>query len=191
MRKQRKSDLTELKQEIIFITSNAGKAEQLSKYLKRPVTHKDLELTEIQSLDPEEVTRHKVLEAYKITQAPVLIDDTSMTFGAFGKMPGPLIKYFLEEIGGDKICQMIASFEDQSATYTVVIGFYDGSNLKLFRSDIPGKVAQTPVQAKGFNAFFIPDGYDQPRAALDEKDFDITSARRIALEQFAEYIESL
>ena len=79
---------------ITLITSHQGKADQVSKMLSYPVSHKSLELHEIQSLDPKEVIEHKVSEAFKLLKAPVLVEDTSIVIEEFGALPGPFIKYF-------------------------------------------------------------------------------------------------
>lgn len=77
--------------EITFITSHAKKAEEISWHLGHPVTHHKLDLPEIQSLDPHEVVRIKVEEAYRQLQCPVLVEDFSLRFEALGTLPGPRI----------------------------------------------------------------------------------------------------
>lgn len=88
---------------LTFITSNPMKVEQLGWHLKFPVTHESLELPEIQSLNLDEVVTYKARAAFDHIQAPVLVEDFSLVIPALGKLPGPLIKYFLEEIGADGI----------------------------------------------------------------------------------------
>lgn len=87
--------------EITFITGNPSKAEQLGRHLGHPVKHLKLDIPEIQSLDLREVTRHKVEEAFRQINSPVLVEDTSLTFNSLGKLPGPLIKWFLTELGNE------------------------------------------------------------------------------------------
>lgn len=81
--------------EITFITSHAKKAEELSWHLSYPVIHRKLDLPEIQSLDPDTIVHFKAQEAYRVLRRPVLVEDFSLRFGALGKLPGPLIKWFL------------------------------------------------------------------------------------------------
>ncbi len=86
----------DISKKLTFITGNKNKAEQLSQYLSFPVSHFKLEIDEIQSLDLEEVATKKAKAAYVILGTPVLVEDTALTFEALGKLPGTLVKWFLE-----------------------------------------------------------------------------------------------
>jgi len=90
---------------LTFITGNTAKAEQLARHLEYPVTHQKLDLPEIQSLDLKEIVEHKAKEAYKQIKKPVLVEDTSLTFSVLGKLPGPLIKWFLTELDNAGLCR--------------------------------------------------------------------------------------
>ncbi|AUS79749.1 hypothetical protein C1701_17020 [Actinoalloteichus sp. AHMU CJ021] len=68
---------------VSLITGNAGKAAEYAHLLGVPVTPVRDELVEIQSLDVEEVVRHKAAQAYRTRRAPVLVDDTALTFDAW------------------------------------------------------------------------------------------------------------
>jgi inosine/xanthosine triphosphate pyrophosphatase family protein len=74
-------------QSITFITGNQKKADYLAQYLGIEVQHEKLDLDEIQSLDLREVVEHKVRQAYEMVKKPVLVEDTSLTFVALGKLP--------------------------------------------------------------------------------------------------------
>ena len=85
---------------LVFITGNQAKADYLAKWLGYPVEHQKVDLDELQSLDPHAVIEHKAKEAYKIVGEPVLVEDVRFSFAAFGgKLPGTLVKWFLEEVG--------------------------------------------------------------------------------------------
>lgn len=177
---------------ITFITGNAGKAEQLSKYLGIPVSHHKIDLAEIQSLDLSEVVEHKVREAFKQIGTPVLIDDVSMVINGLGKLPGPFIKFFISELGNIGICKLVSNLEDKSAKAIVAIGYYDGQESKAFVGEIDGTISIEPKGEGGFgwDAIFIPDGYEQTRAEMNSDDYDATSPRRIALEKLEDYLDN-
>lgn len=99
---------------IIFITGNPAKAKQLARHLEYPVEHKKIDIPEIQSLDLKEIAEHKAQEAYKQIQVPVLVEDTSLVFHALGKLPGPLIKWFLEELDNEGLCRLLDGCKDRS-----------------------------------------------------------------------------
>lgn len=177
---------------LTFITGNPDKVKQLSRYLGLRVTHKRIDLTEIQDVDVSEVIKHKVIEAYKHVRKPVLVDDTSLTIEAMGKLPGAFIKYFLKEIGNNTICKIVKMLGNQNAVAEVVIGLYDGKNLKLFQGKINGMISHRARGKNGFgwDAIFIPEGYNQTRAEMSENDYDKTSPRKIALQNLEKYLNS-
>jgi non-canonical purine NTP pyrophosphatase (RdgB/HAM1 family) len=176
---------------ITFITGNPGKAEQLSKYLDHPAEHQKLDLDEIQSLELKDVLEHKVKQAYELLKTPVLVDDVALYITTLGDFPGPLIKWFEKATGYEKICSLLASETDKSAKAEVGVGYYDGTNLRLFFGDIKGSIALKPKGNGGFgwDVVFVPEGFDQTRAEMDEVDYDFTSPRRIALEKLKEYLD--
>src|SRR3990167_6333607 len=102
-------------QDITFITGNQDKADYLAKHLNMPVRHHKLDLDEIQSLDLRTVVEHKVRQAYEIINGPVLVEDVSLEFSAFGSFPGTFIKFLLEETPFETICRMVDGL-DRGAT---------------------------------------------------------------------------
>jgi non-canonical purine NTP pyrophosphatase (RdgB/HAM1 family) len=175
---------------ITFITGNAGKAEQLSKYLGIPVDHHKVDLTEIQSLDLSEIISHKAKEAYQQIKGPVIVDDVSLIIHSMGKLPGPFIKYFISEFGNEGICKAVSQYENKSATAEVCIGYYDGHHLEVFSGVIEGTISHEPLGNGGFgwDAIFIPDAYTQTRSEMSESDYDDTSPRKFALDKLRGYL---
>lgn len=175
---------------ITFITGNPSKAEQLSKYLGFPITHNKIDLIEIQSLDLSEIIIHKAKEAYKHVNSPVIVDDVSLIVIPMGKLPGPFIKFFIKELGTEGICSLVSQFKDRSAQAEVCIGYFDGKKLEIFSGIIEGTISEFPKGKGGFgwDALFIPDGYEQTRAEMSEKDYDDTSPRKFALEKLSRYL---
>jgi non-canonical purine NTP pyrophosphatase (RdgB/HAM1 family) len=170
---------------ITFITGNAAKAEQLGRHLDFPVEHQKIDLAEIQSLNLAEIVEHKAREAYKLVKTPVLIEDTSLVFNAFGRLPGPLIKWFLTELGNEGLCKLLDTQEDRSCTAEVLFGLYDGEKLSTFHGAAHGRVADRPRGENGFgwDPIFIPKGYDKTWGEMTAEEQKETSMRRIALKK--------
>lgn len=166
---------------ITFITGNVDKVYWTVRYLKTPLAHKKLDLTEIQSLNPREVVEHKVKEAYAILQQPVLVEDTALTFHALGKLPGPYIKWFLQELGTQGICKLLK--EERSATATVTFGFHDGKKIHFCKGLLKGTIAEKPrgINGFGWDSIFIPEGQSKTYAEMPHEKLDKFSLRRIAL----------
>lgn len=158
---------------ITFITGNLNKARMMQEAIGVDIDHHQLDLTEIQSLDLEEIITHKVKEAYNQLKSPVLVHDTALYFNAFGELPGPFIKWFLETVGNQGMCRMLNNFADRSAVAVVNIGYYDGDDLKVFKSELKGRIAEQPRGENGFgwDPIFIPEGFNKTRSELNEDEY--------------------
>lgn len=158
--------------DVIFVTGNMHKATMLSSLLGRTLSHKSLELEEIQSVNLQSIAEHKAKQAYDALHQPVLVDDTSLGFTALSGLPGPFIKYFEQSAGGlEMVCRMLDGFSDRTATAKAVIAYYDGRQTTFFGGMISGTIAVHPrgKNGHGWDAIFCPNGFDgQTRAELDE-----------------------
>jgi non-canonical purine NTP pyrophosphatase (RdgB/HAM1 family) len=184
MMKSMKSNLT-------FITGNAAKAEQLAYHLDIPLAHHKLDLAEIQSLDLQEIVEHKVREAYRQLGTPVLVEDTALTFHALSRLPGPLIKWFLNELDNKGLTHLLDGYPDRSATAEVLFGLYDGQTLHTFGGSMKGRIASHPRGERGFgwDPIFIPDGHEQTWGEMTPEEQSSTSMRRIALKKLQAHLE--
>jgi len=181
----------------IFITGNADKAAYLAKHLGVELQHTKLELDEVQSVDLDEIVRHKVLQAYERIGQPVLVEDVALGFEALGGLPGPFIKYFVNAPDGlEKLCRMLDSLETRAAEGICVYGYYDGEELRLFRGNLRGTIADHPRGDGGFgwDKIFCPEGFEgKTRAELSADDDAKTYAiikPYAALRQFLEELLS-
>jgi non-canonical purine NTP pyrophosphatase (RdgB/HAM1 family) len=144
---------------VTFITSNKFKLMLLRDYLKLDIKHANIDLDEIQSTDG-------------IIKKPVLVEDNGLQINCLGKLPGPFIKWFLQEIGIEKICRIVAQFEDKSAVAAICYGYYDGKTLKKFYGQVKGSISSEPRgEGHGWNPIFIPDGEDKTYAEADDEWF--------------------
>ncbi len=170
---------------LTFITGNAAKAEQLAYHLEIPVDHQKVDLPEIQSLDLREIVEHKARGAYAIIGKPVLVEDTALTFHALGRLPGPLIKWFLTELDNPGLARLLDGYEDRSATAEVLFGLYDGQELKTFRGHMAGRVADQARGERGFgwDPIFVPEGHEKTWGEMTMEEQKATSMRRIALKK--------
>lgn len=177
-----------LDQPLIFITGNMHKVQWTKRYVHVPLTHKNLDLTEIQSLDVREVVEHKVKEAFKILRKPVIVEDTSFVFEALGKLPGTFIKWFFEELGNEGMCNLLE--KDRKAFYSVTFGIYNGKELHFCEGVVHGTIAEKPLGKNGFgwDPIFIPEGQTKTHGEMSDEEIDAVSARRLALEELKKII---
>ena len=157
----------------IFITGNQSKADMLAKYLGHHLEHQKVDLDEIQSLDPREVIEHKVRQAYAVVQQPVLVEDTSLEFDAFGKFPGTFIKHFIEGTPSEVICRSLDSL-DRGAIARATFGYYDGNEVSFIEGEQKGSIADHPRGSGGFgwDEIFIPEGSTKTRAEMNEVEYE-------------------
>ncbi len=117
----------------------------------------------------------------------------SLTFHALGKLPGPLIKWFLTELGNDGLVHLIDGYADRSATACVLFGFYDGTSVEFFEGSVKGSVATSPRGSNGFGGWdptFIPDGHEKTWAEMSDEEQKQTSMRRIALTKLHDHLQT-
>lgn len=181
---------------IIYVTGNPKKVELASRFITIPMEHRDIDLVEIQSLSFEEVVEHKVKEAYRIVQEPVMVQDSGVCYNALGGLPGPFVKWFVQALGtkGD-LCRLLDPYEDRSAVAVSCVGFYDGENLKIITTKANGHVAKIPPEGgdrwHGWSDSFIYEGVDKPWALLTKEEQNKVSMTGVALKQMEEYLKTL
>lgn len=165
--------------DVTFITGNQGKADFLAKYLDHPISHKKLDLDEIQSLDLHEIAGHKARQAYEKIKIPVLVEDVSLGFEALDGLPGPFTKWFEIELGLEGICKMLDNFSSRQAVAKICFAYYDGQQLKFFDGEARGTISNKPRGNAGFgwNPIFIPNGQTKTYAEMNEKETEQYSLR--------------
>jgi len=172
-------------EKLTFITGNPGKAKEVSRYLGFPVDHVSVELDEIQSLDLEEIVNDKAMRAYHKVGRPVLVEDVSLVFLAFRKLPGPLIRWFLEELGNEGLCRLLDGQENKACVATVCYGLCDGKTVRLTSGSMEGTVADHPRgdNSFGWASMFVPVGMQKTYAELSDEEQAPIAMRRKALEK--------
>ena len=179
-------------QPLVYITSNPLKAARLKDYISFSYEHLPIDLPEIQSLDLEEVVRATVTTAYERVKRPVFVEDTSLRNHALGNVPGPLVKWVINELTPTNVCRLLDQFDDRSATVEIMLGYFDGNEYKFILKQGRGEIAK---QAAGLSPwtydFFIPEGSNMVWAAMSEAEQHRTSVRRIVFEEFEQYLTEL
>jgi non-canonical purine NTP pyrophosphatase (RdgB/HAM1 family) len=178
--------------DFVFVTGNQNKANDLAKRLGLPVEHHRLDLDELQSLDLRTVLAHKVRQAYATLGRPVLVEDVALTFTAMGRLPGPLVKWFLEEIGPSGLCRLADSLDHRRAVASIGYAFHDGSHTTYFEHSTVGEVASEPRGSYGFgwDATFIPDGTTKTYAEMTADEVGPYSMRAHAIDALREFLVS-
>jgi non-canonical purine NTP pyrophosphatase (RdgB/HAM1 family) len=176
--------------DLVFITGNEHKAHYLAKWLGIPVERRKLDLDELQSLDLRTVVEHKVRQAYAIAQQPALVEDVALTFTAMGRLPGTLIKWFLEELGKEGLVKLGDGLDHREAKAEIMYGLYDGKAMHFFHAERVGYIAEYPRGDNnfGWNAIFIPEGETRTYAELSDDEFRSVSHRAEAIAKLGDFL---
>ena len=177
---------------IYFVTGNAKKqrevnailsAEQMSPFR---VTHVDIDLPELQG-DPIDIAKAKCREAAKRIGGAVVIEDTSLCFSALNGLPGPYIKWFVDDLGNDGLYKLLAGHEDHSAYCQCALAFSAGPGTEplVFVGRTDGEIV-APIGEGGFgwDAIFLPEDSDVHFAEMTMEEKNKISHRARAFKQF-------
>ncbi len=158
---------------VVYVTGNAHKARYFSDMTGLEIQHEKADLEEIQSLNLSEIIEHKVRQAYVQLQCPVIVEDTKLSFRAMGGLPGSFIKFFIEQMSFEAICNLLDSFDDRTAFAGAAIAYFDGSTLEIFERELEGTIANEPRGDNGFgwNRIFIPKGSSKTLGEMDDATF--------------------
>jgi XTP/dITP diphosphohydrolase len=146
----------------IFVTTNEHKRREVQQILGVVLGRADLDLPEIQAIDPAEVAAQKARaarEALGNTDLPVLVEDSGLMVDAWGGFPGALTKWVMKSVGNEGLLEMLAAGEDRSASAVCVVALAgtDGK-VRTFRGEVRGTVAESPRGEGGFgyDPVFVP-----------------------------------
>ena len=179
----------------IFVTTNEHKRREVQEILGFELERAELDLPEIQAIDPAEVAAEKALAARQALEAsdlPVLVEDSGLMVDAWDGFPGALTKWLMRSVGNDGLLRMLSEGEDRSAraVCVVALGEADGT-VRTFRGEVPGTLAQRPRGAGGFgyDPVFVPEWSSMTYAEMGEgknADSHRTRAFRAVREWFEE-----
>lgn len=165
----------------------------MTKHLGMPIGYKKIDLDEIQSLELREISEHKVRQAFDLVGSPVLVEDVSLTINSLGKLPGPLVKWFLQEIGNEGLCRLADLGGDRSGSVAISYAYFDGKTLKFFDGQEEGTIARSPRGDSGFgwNEIFIPNNSQKTYAEMDEAETANYSLRSPVLPKIKKFLAEL
>jgi len=174
-----------------FVTSNRDKLREASELLRRPLLVVNVELEEIQTIDLEQLVRHKVNQAFRRLRAPLIVEDTALGFKAWGGLPGPFIKFFVERMGLAALVDALSPFDLWDAEAACGVGFHDGEQVHYFQGRTLGTIVAPSGQGGfGWDPIFVPRGAAATFAAMTAEEKHRYSMRAAALRELAEHLSS-
>lgn len=175
---------------ISFITGNKNKFAEVQAILPG-VQYLNIDLPELQELDPKKIIEAKLQEARKQHVGELIVEDTSLSLVCLNGMPGPLIKWFMQAIGNEGLIQLAERFENDRAEARTMIGYVDQNGvISYFEGVVTGRIVRREgVSGFGWDPVFLPDGYEKTFAEMTADEKNMVSMRRVAVERLAESLK--
>lgn len=175
--------------QLYFITGNKNKLEE-AKSIISDLNQFEIDLPEIQNIDPKIIIKAKLLEALKHKKGEFIVEDTSLYLDCLNGLPGPLIKWFLETIGNQGLYKITKKLNNFNAEAKTVIGYAKNKKeIKFFEGIIKGKIVfPKGKQGFGWDPIFKPDGFDKTFAEMTAEEKNKISMRRIALNKLRKHL---
>jgi XTP/dITP diphosphohydrolase len=169
---------------IVFVTGNEHKRREVRGILGVELEGADLDVPEVQAVDPAEAAVAKVLAAREMLGAPeayVLAEDSGISVDAWNGFPGALTKWLLGSVGNEGFLRMLSGFDDRSARAVCVaaVAAPDGG-VETFRGEVRGTMIHEARGEGGFgyDPVFVPEWSERTYAELgEEKSRDSHRAR--------------
>lgn len=178
-----------------FITSSERKFQEFTEILGRevPLTRVEINLDEIQSLDPQEVIRHKLKAAEQHAPGRYIVEDSSVTLACLNnQLPGPFVKWFYDALGCQGLVEIVDRAKNNRASVCVSIGYVEpGLEPRFFDATVQGCIV-TPRGDKdfGFGPVFRPDGSANTFGEMDRDEKHALSPRGEAVRKLKAYLLS-
>jgi non-canonical purine NTP pyrophosphatase (RdgB/HAM1 family) len=176
--------------QLYFITGNKNKFEEIKEIIPE-LERFDMDLVEIQDIDPRRIIEAKLKEA--LVHRPntdFIVEDTSLHLECLKGLPGPLIRWFLETIGCGGLADIARLTGNARAKAQTYIGYArrDGS-INFFEGEIAGMIVSPRGESNfGWDVIFVPDGHEKTFAELGRAEKQKISMRKIAAQKLKEFL---
>ena len=175
---------------IYFITGNKNKFEE-AKSIIPDLEMLSLDLKEIQEVDAEKIIKEKLFEAAKYHDGEFLVEDQSLRLEALHGLPGPFIKWFLQEMGVEAIYEMVQKLGKNKAENEINIGYYGiDKQAYFFKSSVSGEIVEPRGDKDfGWGPLFKPAGADKTYGEMDKVEKALYSSRIFALRKLKDFLD--
>jgi len=152
--------------ELLFATSNRGKAKEAAEIFKKhgiTVKRFQFEHNEIRSESLDEIAAEAVSAAYAECQTPVFVEDSGLFIHALSGFPGPYSAWVQKKLGNEGVLRLMKGVADRSARFEASIAFHDGKSVRTFHGACTGTIADSARGTGGFgyDPIFVPEGQKQ------------------------------
>ena len=178
-----------LKMTLYFITGNINKFNEIKGFIPE-IKQIDIDLKEIQDIDPKKIIEEKLNEAIKENPESnknnqYFCEDTSLEINSLNGLPGPFIKWFLKTLGNKGIYDLIKDKKDKSAIARTIIGYADRERILFFEGQTKGEIVE-PFSDKGYgwDSIFKPNKSEKTFAEMSDEIRDMRKKALIKLKNY-------
>lgn len=179
--------------QLLVITGNKNKFAEIAHFLSNipyELVCCDIELDEIQELNPKKVIEHKAREALKAGYRNFILEDTSLFINGLNNLPGTFIKWFLQELkveGLYKLAQAMGNAEAQAQTVFAYV--VDEKTIYYFEGITRGHIVSPRGDCGfGWSVIFQPHGSSQTYGEQTMSEKQNYSQRAQALEKLRNFL---
>lgn len=179
------------KNNLYFITGNSKKFKEV-KALLPSIMQLNLDLPEIQELDPKKIIQAKLLEAVKHKKGSFIVEDTSLYIKSLKGLPGPLIKWFMQSLGNKGIAELALKNKNTEALAVTYIGYIDSTgHIEFFSGSLRGKIVKPHGKNTfGWDPIFLPKGKNMTLAQMSLIEKNKLSMRKKAFTKLIKHLKS-
>ncbi|MBN1585569.1 non-canonical purine NTP pyrophosphatase [Candidatus Uhrbacteria bacterium] len=157
----------------------------------------DIDLPEIQEVDPKAVIEAKLREAMRHGQeGGLIVEDTSLFLDCLSAspdqpgLPGPLVKWFVKTVGQEGLWQLADRFGVYGAEARTTIGLACGpKDTRFFEGITRGTIVAPRGESDfGWDRVFRPEGRTKTFAEMDREEKNGISHRGKAVRLLRDYL---
>ncbi|NBC00067.1 MAG: RdgB/HAM1 family non-canonical purine NTP pyrophosphatase [Bacteroidetes bacterium] len=189
---------------LMLATGNPHKAKELEALLSdwsvELHTARDLQEPPVVVEDADTLegnARKKAVEWFEAVDTAVLADDTGLEVKALDGRPGVHSARFAGPAADDAanraaLLTALQGKADRAAQFRTVLAFNDGTSVRLFEGICRGRLLTEERGTRGFgyDALFVPAGYERTFAELPPDEKNRISHRGRALESFVAFLRT-
>jgi len=176
---------------VYFITGNKNKFEE-ARIVIRDLVQLDIDLPEIQETNSRKIIEAKLKEAFNHKKGEFIVEDVSLCLDCLNGLPGPLIKWFLKEIGNEGIYKIAEKFGNYKAEGKVILGYAKSEkDIHFFESTIKGKIVFPKKKTEfGWDPIFQAEGSEKSFAEMRKENPEFITMRKIAFGKLKYFLEN-
>lgn len=169
---------------VYYVTTSVYKTDELADYAQQfnlAARHIEVcvvrqELQEILHPEIEVMVHKKAVDAYAYLHRPCVVEHGGLFMDALPGLPGSVGQIVWDAVG-DRMCDFLRSQDARGATARSVLGYCDGRQVRVYRGETRGRIAEGARGAYAFrwDTIFIPDGEDRTYGELGREGKRATS----------------